>query len=318
MNIDTLIDSDLQNQTKQLNILNNLTNNMYCPISRQLFKDPVIAADGFTYERELITKWFEMHNTSPLTNAQININILIPNLTIKSFIKDFLELEKINDSIKPIKSNNPIKSQFFINSFIITKDTINLQNNKLIKLINNYGFDYVDPTGKSLLVSILKSNKDFGIVNYIVSFHINGNLLEKEYVHNDGKKIKLTHMICCFCSERFVRKLTFAGCDINTLDSQNWAPVHYACLGGNLDTIMYLAKTKINMNIITAEGFTPFHVVCKYGNLSAIKCVALKSENINTITNENMTYKDFLKINKHLAPYDIKTIELFLKDNKLI
>jgi len=36
----------------------------------QLMIDPVIAADGFTYEREAIELWLQGHDTSPRTPWQ--------------------------------------------------------------------------------------------------------------------------------------------------------------------------------------------------------------------------------------------------------
>ncbi|EKX45487.1 hypothetical protein GUITHDRAFT_53147, partial [Guillardia theta CCMP2712] len=39
-----------------------------CPISMEVMKDPVIAMDGHSYERQNIERWLEDHNTSPLTN----------------------------------------------------------------------------------------------------------------------------------------------------------------------------------------------------------------------------------------------------------
>jgi hypothetical protein len=38
-----------------------------CPIMYQLFRDPVIAQDGHTYERTAIEKWLEKNSTSPRT-----------------------------------------------------------------------------------------------------------------------------------------------------------------------------------------------------------------------------------------------------------
>jgi hypothetical protein len=35
-------------------------------------RDPVIAADGHTYEQEAIEAWLRSHNTSPMTNAQLS------------------------------------------------------------------------------------------------------------------------------------------------------------------------------------------------------------------------------------------------------
>jgi hypothetical protein len=33
--------------------------------------DPVICADGHSYERDAITRWLAAHNTSPKTNARL-------------------------------------------------------------------------------------------------------------------------------------------------------------------------------------------------------------------------------------------------------
>ena len=38
-----------------------------CPITGQKMVDPVVAMDGFTYERYAIERWFRDHNTSPMT-----------------------------------------------------------------------------------------------------------------------------------------------------------------------------------------------------------------------------------------------------------
>ena len=37
-----------------------------CPITHQLFADPVMASDGFLYERSAIERWFAARRTSPL------------------------------------------------------------------------------------------------------------------------------------------------------------------------------------------------------------------------------------------------------------
>lgn len=48
--------------------------------------DPVVAHDGWTYERGLITKWLLWHDTSPLTNAPMASKALIPNMVLRSLI----------------------------------------------------------------------------------------------------------------------------------------------------------------------------------------------------------------------------------------
>ena len=53
--------------------------------------DPVIAADGFTYERSAIEGWTARKNTSPMTNDELPHLGLIPNLAIRSLIQDMRE-----------------------------------------------------------------------------------------------------------------------------------------------------------------------------------------------------------------------------------
>ena len=55
-----------------------------CPITRCPFDDPVIASDGFTYEREAIEQWLRGNNRSPQTNQMLPNRLLIPNKTLKS------------------------------------------------------------------------------------------------------------------------------------------------------------------------------------------------------------------------------------------
>ena len=53
-----------------------------CPITRTLMSSPVLAGDGYTYERAAIAYWFESRATSPVTNAEMTSRVLKPNLTV--------------------------------------------------------------------------------------------------------------------------------------------------------------------------------------------------------------------------------------------
>ena len=43
-----------------------------CPITHQRMIDPVIASDGYTYEREAVQKWLKTKSTSPMTNEPMD------------------------------------------------------------------------------------------------------------------------------------------------------------------------------------------------------------------------------------------------------
>jgi hypothetical protein len=54
--------------------------------SCDLMQDPVVAADGFTYERASITEWLASHSTSPTTNQAMDSKTLFPNVSIRAQI----------------------------------------------------------------------------------------------------------------------------------------------------------------------------------------------------------------------------------------
>jgi len=60
-----------------------------CPISLEPMRDPVMAADGYTYDRQAIERWFQLKSVSPITNMPLAITNLIPNLTLRSAIKEW-------------------------------------------------------------------------------------------------------------------------------------------------------------------------------------------------------------------------------------
>lgn len=61
----------------------NIPDALLCPISRDVMNDPVIAADGNTYEREAIEQWIARSPTSPLTRERLGHINLISNRAIK-------------------------------------------------------------------------------------------------------------------------------------------------------------------------------------------------------------------------------------------
>ncbi|XP_032142391.1 WD repeat, SAM and U-box domain-containing protein 1 isoform X9 [Sapajus apella] len=63
-----------------------------CPITRELMKDPVIASDGYSYEKEAMENWIRTKKrTSPMTNLVLPSVVLTPNRTLKMAINRWLE-----------------------------------------------------------------------------------------------------------------------------------------------------------------------------------------------------------------------------------
>jgi hypothetical protein len=57
-----------------------------CPITLQLFCDPVKAADGHFYERQAITTWISLHGTSPFTRQPLQVKDLISDDHFKHLV----------------------------------------------------------------------------------------------------------------------------------------------------------------------------------------------------------------------------------------
>lgn len=67
---------------------------MTCPISHQFMRDPVVAADGNTYERKEIERWFRQQGRahSPLNQADLSHDQLSPNRAVQKLLQDATEL----------------------------------------------------------------------------------------------------------------------------------------------------------------------------------------------------------------------------------
>ena len=64
-----------------------------CPISLDLFKDPVTLCTGQTYDRSSIEKWLAAGNlTCPVTMQKLHDPSIVPNHTLRHLIDQWLQL----------------------------------------------------------------------------------------------------------------------------------------------------------------------------------------------------------------------------------
>ncbi|KAF0911513.1 hypothetical protein E2562_011149 [Oryza meyeriana var. granulata] len=70
----------------------NVPSYFICPIQQDVMRDPLIAADGFTYEAEAIIEWFDIgHYTSLMTYLDLPHRDLLPNHALRSAIQEWLQ-----------------------------------------------------------------------------------------------------------------------------------------------------------------------------------------------------------------------------------
>jgi len=61
-----------------------------CPITYELLREPVVATDGHTYEKNSIEKWLKTSHISPRNGETIDSQV-IPNYNLKKLIQDMID-----------------------------------------------------------------------------------------------------------------------------------------------------------------------------------------------------------------------------------
>ncbi|DBA96197.1 TPA: hypothetical protein ACH3X3_002397 [Trebouxia sp. C0006] len=59
---------------------------LQCPLTKKIMSEPVIAADGHTYERAAVQDWLLHHKMSPVTGVSLAHTRLVPNVLIRSVL----------------------------------------------------------------------------------------------------------------------------------------------------------------------------------------------------------------------------------------
>jgi len=140
---------------------------IYCPITRQIFNDPVIAEDGFVYERTEIQKWLDTKSSSPITRESMGKNLNKCNY-MKQLVKSHLETH-------PEEKDNVYK----INNILIATS--------VMSVVNNFS-EY----NKILLTNL--SGDKIGALTRKLTKEIIDKIVDLEQVYYDNWK--LIHYIC--------------------------------------------------------------------------------------------------------------------------
>ncbi|AQL03564.1 U-box domain-containing protein 6 isoform X1 [Zea mays] len=78
-----------------------------CPLSLKLMRDPVIITSGQTYERENIERWFsEGYDTCPRTNMKLKNFTVTPNTCMKAVIHNWLKDHELESTDLPKQFQN--------------------------------------------------------------------------------------------------------------------------------------------------------------------------------------------------------------------
>jgi hypothetical protein len=117
-----------------------ISDDLYCPITKILFKSPVVTSDGITYEKRNIKKWLLKSFTSPLTRNQISTS-LYPNMIIK-------------------RKCDEIREKVFLKGMEIASKFENDGNNDMAIKMYEYVFDITNEVGCLKIMMKMYENID--------------------------------------------------------------------------------------------------------------------------------------------------------------
>ena len=69
-----------------------------CSITYELMEDPVVCADGHTYERAAVTEWLATHDRSPKCNTPLEHKHLIPNHSMRKQILEYCDRSAVTSA----------------------------------------------------------------------------------------------------------------------------------------------------------------------------------------------------------------------------
>lgn len=75
-----------------------------CPITHDVMTDPVVSADGYTYERSAIARWFDTSRKSPVTGQSLPHTDLVPNQSVRTLLKTLIDMTVSSESTQQARA----------------------------------------------------------------------------------------------------------------------------------------------------------------------------------------------------------------------
>jgi len=290
------------NQLKQ----NDQLSDFICPITQEIMFDPVIAADGFTYEKEAIERHFQNKNTSPITNEELDSKALMANKLIRSIVSSLLD-------------KNPIYKQD-----VYVTETLKLQLLQAATKPNQLAeFKSTIEQDRRLLLLPLDSNQTT-ILQHICE---QSSDLIQIYLPELLKQLDETDWLTLmkFRPPQYWLKTLASACESHLSDAKDFYEQLQKALNINIDPqnmalyaidenhlpLFKLATQCLpNINMpIDCHYNTLLHLVALKGHTEMVKYLALADANLKIKNADQLKPEAIAKLNNHIETAD--TIALY-------
>jgi ankyrin repeat protein len=206
-----------------------------CPMTQSLFIEPVVAEDGYTYEKQVIEKWIAENGTSPLTTEKISNRLVINQ-------------DKKNQILSFAKENKLCTPEQFSKAVFEAANTKNLV--QLQKL--NYPVSYLK--GKKDSWTPLHTAVGFGYHEMVAWLLAEGADPEARDQNSraplhETKRVEIAQLLLA------------AGANLEAKDNGGHTPLHTAVTGACAQMVAWLLSNGANLEAKNNEGFNPSQMV---------------------------------------------------------
>jgi ankyrin repeat protein len=236
-----------------------------CPITRQIYNEPVVCSDGFIYEKEALKLWIKNNDTSPITREYIKNKEYYTLFEKKQQVKEYL-----------LKYPEEISEQYLIKEDTI-EDIINYKNNYEEILIN-----------KDLIGLTIDLNK---ILDWKLLFSIKSKVLLKNLINIiinleccDNNLLRPIHYICQYSTSKMIKYIINKGVNLECVDKNVWKPIHYICRHSTPKMIKYIIDKGVDLESINNENKKPIHLICQYSTPEMIKYIIDKGVDLECVS----------------------------------
>jgi ankyrin repeat protein len=263
--------------------------NFVCPLSNEIFLDPVMADDGHLYERQMISTWLSNNNISPITRNEMSDNLkdcyVIKNILNTILTKHPTLKESQYKLDNSFQSNIPIIQNY-------------IDNNRFDKLLDYVDYDMQYLVTNNLLDILEKCDNK-------VAKHIIDNCINFDFIDNRGYSAIL--WIAEIGNDEIIKHVIDKGLHLDYIDATGWSILHHLCLRGLTESIKYAINKGVPLEKENNNGWRPIHAACHYCNEDTIKLLISKGVNLKARIrryndeNKSMNCVDLIKLNKKLS-----------------
>lgn len=244
---------------------------LLCPITRQIYKEPVVAKDGYVYEKDVIEEWFKNHKKSPLSNIPIK-STLIKCYTMKNIIEKYLEDHPEHKKEQyGAQEEGKFDEKNFYKYF---------NENKIDELIN-----YIS---KFNTFSLEESKLKFAVFknDILVKYFIDHNIQITNTASTTSTTNKLLHFVCGNSAPEIIKYMIDKSVDLEIISEGGWRPIHIVCRYSTPEVVISMINKGVNLNTCTPFGVYPIHIACRFLSYKVIKHMIERGSSLTM----NITY----------------------------